>query len=79
MEQNHPIRWWWGWCRRWRSTTEVMVGGNGCNHGDSSAFWRFVMDLVYFPSGTSVTPLTGTKVSLSILNTDNDNDGLPNS
>ena len=53
------------------------LGGNYV-YGDSSAFGG-CNGSSYFPSGTSVTPLTGTKVSLTIVNTDNDNDGIPNS
>jgi hypothetical protein len=45
--------------------------------GDSSAFGG-CNGSSYFPGGTTVTPLTGTKVSLLIVNTDNDNDGIPN-
>ena len=52
------------------------LGGNYVN-GDSSAFGG-CNGSSYFPGGTTVTPLTGTKVSLSIVNTDNDNDGIPN-
>ena len=53
-------------------------GGGTDEPGDRGAFGG-CNGSSYFPGGTTVTPLTGTKVSLSIVNTDNDNDGIPNS
>ena len=52
-------------------------GGGTDEPGDRGAFGG-CNGSSYFPGGTTVTPLTGTKVSLSIVNTDNDNDGIPN-